>query len=587
MNERIKREIDLLPHQPGCYIMHNSDDKVIYVGKAKDLYKRVSQYFLRSQNGKVFKMVSEVAYFETIITKTEKEALLLEINLIRKHYPRYNILLKDGQSYPYIALKKGDEPYLTIARNDKDKRYEYFGPFPNSSAAYEMINLCNKLYPLRKCKTLPQSACLYFHMGQCLGPCINNIEKEKYVKLRKEVVDFLNGKNKEVRANLVKKMKEFSDSLEFERANEMKNMIIAIDHVIARQTVQMKDHKNRDVIAYTIRDGYLALIIMMYRKGNLLGKELFVVEQFNNIEEQLSSMIVQFYETHKLPKEIIFSLNEIADLLQEALGVEVIVPKKGMRFELVQDALRNAINGLDEHFLTARLEDDKLALLEELGRLVNIKTPYHIELFDNSHLQGADSIGALVVFINGEKVKKMYRKFHIQHEEKRDDFASMEEIVYRRYKRLIDENKTLPDLIFVDGGMLQINAALKSLNKLQLDIPILGLFKNNKHQTAGLIDKDEIVYPIDNNSPLFYFLVRMQDEVHRYAITFHRNLHLKNYKNSILDDVPMLGKARKEAIQKAFPTINDLKQASIDELSQILPKNVAANLFAKIHSNDE
>lgn len=586
MNERIKREIDLLPHRPGCYLMHNSEGKVIYVGKAKDLYKRVSQYFLRSQSGKVFKMVSQVAYFETIITNNEKESLILECNLIQKYYPRYNVLLKDGKTYPYIALKKGTDPLVKIARNKKDKNYVYFGPFPNSSAAYDMVDLLNKLFPLRKCKHIPNSPCLYYHLHQCLGPCINKINVEESKKLFKNVSDFLLGKDKDTRRELVNKMKRASENLEFEQANEYKQLIVAIDHVAQKQTVQIKNNMPIDVIAYSLREGYLALIFMMYRKGALLGKELYVVEEFNDINDQLANLIIQFYGNHELPKKIVLQVPDIQTSLADALGVQVSIPKSGLLLSLVSDAQVNAKNGLDEHFLTARLEDDKNALLEELASLAHIKMPYRIELFDNSHLQGSDPIGAMVCFINGEKVKKMYRKFNITHQETRDDYASMKEVIFRRYKRLKEENQEYPDLIIVDGGLGQIHAAKEALDALELNIEVLGLYKNNKHQTEGLMNADKEKFVIKNDSALFYLLMRMQDEVHRYAITFHRQKHLKSYKTSVLDDIKNLGMKRKEALQKAYPSVSDLLSATVNELAQIVPISVAQDIYNKLHSEE-
>ncbi|MCH5172072.1 MAG: excinuclease ABC subunit C [Erysipelotrichales bacterium] len=583
MNERIKREIDLLPHRPGCYLMHDKSGKVIYVGKAKDLYKRVSQYFLRSQSGKVFKMVSQVEYFETIITNTEKESLILECNLIQKYYPRFNVLLKDGKSYPYIALKKTDDPLLKIARNKKDKNYDYFGPFPNSSAAYDMIDLLNKLFPIRKCRHIPNSPCLYYHLGQCLGPCINKIEISEYQNVKKKITNFLLGRDKETRRDLVEKMKKASDNLEFERANEYKNLIIAIDHCTQKQTVQIKDNKPLDVVAYSLRDGYLSIIFMMYRNGNLLGKELYVVEEFNELNDQLANLIVQFYDKHEVPKKLVLSLASLKESIQNTFDCEVIVPTRGLLFNLVSDASVNAKNGLDEHFLTARLEDDKNAMLEELGRIANIPTPYYIELFDNSHLQGSEPIGAMVAFINGEKAKKLYRKFNINHEEARDDYASMREVIYRRYKRLKEENKEFPDLIIVDGGLGQIHAAKEALDASGVSINLLGLYKNDKHQTDGLMDVEGRKYQIQKDTPLFYLLMRMQDEVHRFAITFHRSKHLKNYKASILDDIENLGIKRKEALMKLYPSVADLMDASIEELSQIVPLKVATDIYNKLH----
>lgn len=586
MNERIKREIDLLPHRPGCYLMHDKDDKIIYVGKAKDLYKRVSQYFLRSQSGKVFKMVSQVEYFETIITNNEKESLILECNLIQKYYPRYNVLLKDGKTYPYIALKKDGDPLVKIARNKNDKNFTYYGPFPNSSAAYDMVDLINKLFPIRKCQHIPSQPCLYYHLHQCLGPCINKISKDDYQKLYYRVNDFLEGKDKATRNDLCKKMKLASENLEFEKANEYKQLINAIDHISQKQTVQIKNAKPLDVIAYSLREGYLAIIFTMYRRGKLLGKELFVVEEFNELNDQIANLIVQFYDKHELPSKIVLSISGLKDTISEVLNTPVVIPTRGVLYDLVSDAQVNAKNGLDEHFLTARLNDDKNSLLETLGEIAGIKTPYRIELFDNSHLQGSDPIGAMVCFINGEKAKKMYRKFNIHHEEARDDYASMKEIIYRRYRRLKEEKKGFPDLIIVDGGIGQINAAKEALENVGVNIDLLGLYKNDKHQTEGLMNAEGTKFKIENKSPLFYLLMRMQDEVHRYAITFHREKHLKNYKHSLLDEVPNLGIKRKEAIKKAFPSSADLLKASIEELAQIIPLAVAKDLFIMLHKDE-
>lgn len=585
--ERVLREIDLLPHRPGCYQMYGADDTIIYVGKAKDLYNRVSQYFLRPQVGKVARMVRETCYFHFIITSSEKEAFILEINLIQEHYPRFNIMLKDGSHYPYIALKKGNDPIIKIARNRKDKNYTYFGPFPNSSAAYEMITLVNRLFPLRKCKSMHATRCIYESMGQCLAPCVKKVPAEVLRKLREDVSSFLQGDNKEVRRIYVDKMKKAADQLDFESAQEYKKIIQSIDHINQKQVMETKDTIARDVFAYSTREGYLALNVMIYRNGKLLGKDLFVVEVFEEIDEQIASMIAQFYRSHEIPREIVIPLENLAELMEESLKTKVFVPVRGMRYDLITTCQMNAKNGLDEHFLTARLDDDKNALLEELGTLCHIKTPYYIELFDNSHLQGAEPIGAMVAFINGEKVKKLYRKFHIEHAEARDDFASMREVIYRRYKRLKEEGGRLPDLILVDGGLGQIHAAKEALDAVEVDISLLGLFKNDKHQTEGLIDENGEVYPISNKSSLFYLLMRMQDEVHRFAITFHRSLHLKKYKSSVLDEIKGLGSKRKEALWKAYPSAADLYKAGREELSQILPPSLADLVYKKLHPEED
>lgn len=588
MREIIKREIDLLPNQPGIYMMKDKDDKIIYIGKAKNLKKRVSQYFLRPQSGKVAAMVFNVDHFDTILTATEKEAFILEMNLIQTHYPRYNILLKDDSHYPYIALRKGSDPFLKILRSDKDPKYKYFGPFPNSSAAYEMIVLLNKLFPLRKCQTMPKVPCLYFHMGQCLAPCVNDIAEATYSKLISDIDSFLSGHSEDKVAEIRQAMLDASEREEYELAGEYKKTLESIEHVTAKQRVENVDHVDRDVFAISTRDGYLALAVLLYRRGLLLGKKLFVVEEFGELEEQVTDLIAQFYQNHDYPKEIVLNVKGVSAALSELLSVGVVTPSRGLLFDLVGIAQKNAQQGLDDHFMTARLDDDKLALLDLLGTILSIKPPLHIELFDNSHLQGSNPVGAMVAFINGEPAKKMYRKYHIEHDEKRDDFASMREVVLRRYSRLINEKSPLPDLIIVDGGEPQARAAQDSLDKLHVSIPLVGLFKNEKHQTKGLVDVHGNTFNVTDNPALFFFLMRMQDEVHRYAITFHKLLRSKALSRSILDDITGLGEVRKEAIRIAFPSLDDLRKATVEELSQFLPDPVAEKVFAKLHvPNDD
>ena len=583
ISERIKTLINNLKHLPGVYLMHDKNDAIIYVGKAKDLQKRVSQYFLRPQVGKVMKMVQNVEYFETIITANEKEALVLEMNLIQTHYPRYNILLKDGSHYPYIALSKKGDPYLSIKRNDKDKKnYDFFGPYPNSSAAYDLISLLNKIFPIRKCSNLAHQTCLYYHMGTCLAPCVNKIDESIYNEIREEIKSFMRGNNQKQVSELKEKMLDASEKQEYEMANEYKKTIQAIEHLNVNQNVEMNDKTDRDIFAFAIREGYLSLAVFLYRKGILLGKQVFVVEEFGDPEEEVADLILQFYQKQPTPSEVIINNDVIVELLNDLLDCSVNSVSKGKLLELVISAKENANNALDEYFLSAKLDDSKLELLEELGRIINIPTPLHIELFDNSHIQGSSPVGAMVAFINGEPAKKLYRKFKIEHEEARDDLKSMEEITYRHYSRLVNEKQKLPDLILVDGGQKQIKVTLKALEKAEANIPVYGLVKNDKHQTRGLMDKDGNVYPIDNKS-IFFLLTRMQDEVHRFAISFHKEKRNKAMKSSLLDGVEGLGDKGKEKVYRAYQDINLLKEATLEELEQILPKKVALNLYNKIH----
>lgn len=583
MTEKLKVLIANLKHSPGVYLMHDKEGNVIYVGKAKDLQKRVSQYFLRPQSGKVFKMVQNVDYFETIIVQNEKEALVLEMNLIHQYYPRYNILLKDGSHYPYIALKKKGDVTLSIKRNNKDKGYEYFGPFPNSSAAYKMVDLINKVYPIRKCRSIPSQVCLYYHLGQCLAPCVNKIDDEVYDELRDKIKNFLRGNNSDVIKELKNKMNEASNDLEFELAKEYKELIDSIEHINTSMTVESKDKTNRDIFAYSSRNGYLSIAFLIYRNGMLLGKESHVVEAFGEEEEQVTDLITQLYERCPLPVEVIVNDENVVNELSSYLDASIYSVSKGNLYDLVMSAKSNADNALDEYFLSSKLDTDKVELIEELGKLLNIKTPYHIELFDNSHLQGSSPVGAMVAYINGEPAKNLYRKFKIEHEESRDDFKSMNEVITRHYSRLKNENKKYPDLILVDGGLPQVESASKALKEIDVDIPVFGLYKNDKHSTSGIIDVNGDIYPLENKK-LFFLLTRMQDEVHRFAISFHKEKRNKAMTVSIFDEVKGLGNKRRELLTKFYPDINSLKNATKEELSQILPKDVSEDLYNKLHN---
>lgn len=586
MNDLLQAKIDLLKDVPGVYIMKNSEGTIIYVGKAKSLIKRVKQYFYRPQIGKVMRMVREITDFDTIQINSEKEALLLELNLIQKHYPKYNILLKDGKTYPYIALSKEKEPRLKIVYKPNDKSCYYFGPYTTSGYAYKVIDLLNKIFPIRKCNKIPSSPCLYYHLEQCLGPCIHKNLGNEYKKMVNDIRLFMNGEdNNKIKNNLILKMKEAASELNFEKADEYKKIVSAIEHIQEKQSISLNNSIDVDVIATSSREGYFSLSIITYRNGQLLGKNVFVNEKDGeDNDEQVISLIYQYYQKHPLPKQIIIGLNSIKSSLEEALQVKVILPQKGIKKDLLLIALENAKNGLDEHFLTARLDDDNLLILEKLGSLLNIKTPLHIELFDNSHLQGSEAIGAMVVFINGVKTPSMYRKYNISMSSGKDDLASMYEVIYRRYTRLKKENQKLPDLIIVDGGLNQINVAKKALIDAGVNIFVAGLQKDQHHSTSLLLTEDN-EYPLLNNDKLFLFLVRMQDEVHRFAISFHRKKRSKKLTNSFFDDIEGIGEKRKELLLKAYASLNELKQASLEELQQIVPKKVAQIIKEKLNKN--
>lgn len=586
MNDILQAKIDLLKDVPGVYIMKNNEGTIIYVGKAKSLIKRVKQYFYRPQVGKVMRMVREIADFDTIQINSEKEALLLELNLIQKHYPKYNILLKDGKTYPYIALSKEKEPRLKIVYKPNDKSCYYFGPYTTSGYAYKVIDLLNKIFPIRKCNKIPSSPCLYYHLNQCLGPCINKNLTREYSRMVNDIRLFMNGEdNNKIKQNLINQMKQAANELNFEKADEYKKIISAIEHIQEKQSISLNNSLDLDVIATSSREGYFSLSVLTYRNGQLIGKNVFVNEkEGEDNEEQIISLIYQYYQKHPLPKQIIVGINNIVSSLKEVLQTKVILPQRGLKKDLLLLALENAKNGLDEHFLTARLDDDNLLLLEQLGNILSINTPLHIELFDNSHLQGSEAIGAMVAFINGKKAPSMYRKYNISASSGKDDLSSMYEVITRRYLRLIKENKKLPDLIIVDGGLNQINVAKKALDDIGVNIFVAGLQKDNHHNTSVLLTSEN-EYPLNKDDKLFLLLVRMQDEVHRFAISFHRKKRSKKMTNSFFDDIEGIGDKRKEVLLKAYPSLNELKNASLEELEQLVPKNVALMILEKIHKN--
>ncbi|MGI6714301.1 MAG: excinuclease ABC subunit UvrC [Bacilli bacterium] len=575
-----------LSHSPGVYLMKDRFGKIIYVGKAKDLNHRVTQYFARPQVGKVAAMVKRIAAFETIETNNEKEALILEMNLIKTHYPRYNVLLKDDSHYPYIALSKSADPYLKIARNRQDKRFDYFGPYPNSKSAYQTLQLLNKLFPFRKCHTIPSTPCLYYHLGQCLGPCVAPVKPEIYDEISKKTMRFLNGYNQEVQRELKGKIKSASKRLEFEQAADYQKLLQAVIAVQTKQNVELKQKKAIDVFAFSKRDSYFSLGVLVYRKGELLGKRTFVVEGMPSEDELISQLIFQYYENHELPSEIIVSRKLIKAQLELLYDIPITVPTRGQKLDLITLAKKNASLGLDEYFLTARLEEDQALLLEQLGEKLEIPTPYFIVLFDNAHLQSSSPVGAMVAYLNGQPVKKHYRKFHLSDDFCGDDLQAMEEIIYRRLQRMQENRENFPDLILVDGGENQVRAGEKALQKLGLSLPIAGLYKNKKHQTEGLINHQGEVINLEDTPKLFFLLMRMQDEVHRYALSFHQKTRKKKMFSSVLDEIPGIGIKRKARLQASFPHLQALKQASLEDLSQILPTKVAQALYQRLQTEE-
>lgn len=571
----IEEKIKLLPDLPGCYLMKNKENKIIYVGKAKNLKKRVSQYFTKAHDGKTALMVSNVVDFDIIITSSEKEALILEANLVKKHDPKFNILLKDDKRYPYVKLNMKDHPYLEIARDIKDKKAKYFGPFSDSSAAYQSINLLNKIYPLRKCKNIPKKECLYYHLGMCLAPCINKIEKEDYNDIINKITKFYNGDASEVRRELVKKMNRLSSELKFEEANECKIMIEYLDHLLVDQNVQLNKKLNADFFSLHSKEGYVSFAVFIYRNGILVGKESSVYELVGDLKESFESYITSYYLKRAIPKEIIVPEYIDKELLSEVLEIKVSSSKSGSRKEIMDMVGQNAIKAMEDEFAS---KQNKKEVLEKLSELLHIKYPHKIDLFDNSHYAGDLALGVKVCFEDGVSNKKLYRKYLIKGDNTRDDLASMKEVVYRRLFKIISENDYKPDLIIVDGGINQLNVVKELVSNLNLDIALCGLVKDDKHNTRALVNEDAEEIAIDKRSDLFFFLMKMQDEVHRFAITSHINKRKKSLTSSILDEIKGLGVKRREVLLKAFPSTQDLINASEEEISQYVPACVAKEI---------
>ena len=583
MTSRLQNLIDNLSTLPGCYLMHDKNDNIIYVGKAKNLKNRVSQYFLRPQNGKVAAMVSNVEWFETIVTKNEAEAFLLEYNLIHKHLPKYNILLKDDAHYPYIALRKNGIPEIKISRKITDKNFTYFGPYPKASDAREMVDLMNQLFPLKKCQVLPNKPCLYYHIGTCKGWCINKISQEENKEIINNVYDFLNGKTYEKELELKRKIKENSENLNFEIAQNYKKILDSITGIKTSQSIELNRDIDADIFAFVTREKYICLSLFVYRSGALIGKDSFIYEVFEDPIETAADIIFQYYQKNIIPKKIVVYNEELVKKLNNCYE-NVTFGKSKTYLDILNRILLNCDKTIQDYLLSARLDDNKVEVLEGLQNILKLEEfPRYIELFDNSHIAGADAISVSVAYVNGEPCKKLYRKYKLNNLNTQSDVDNMKEILTRKFKNYKESQVELPNLLLMDGGISQVNIAQELLNHYDLNIPVFGLFKNDKHQTEGIVTNTGEVVPIDRKSRIFMLLTSMQNEVHRFAITFFRKSHLKNYKKSILDAVPGLGKARKALIYDTYENINDLYKADLNELYQLLPKEVAEKLFEKLH----
>lgn len=586
----IKEKLSLVPNLPGCYLMKNKNGVVIYVGKAKKLKNRLSSYFRGTHTGKTAKLVSEIVDFEYIVVGSETESLILEINLIKKYDPKYNILLRDDKSYPYIELTSEDVPRLLIVRNlnRKKNKGRLYGPYPNVYAARQTVNLLNRMYPLRKCSTYNKKPCLYYHINQCLGYCANNIDKKIIKDIEDEIIKFLKGDHTIISNKIKNEMLKESNNLNYEKAKELKELYDYINITLARQKVEVEDNVDRDIFGYFEDKGMLSIQVLFIRGSKIVGRHSKITPIIDEVGDELNRYIVSFYEKGVLkPKEIL--VPNIADekILSDVLEIKVKVPQKGLKLKLVDMANENAKISLENEFEMIKKDEKKtIGANETLSKLLNIEPLDRIEIFDNSNLFGSFNVSGMVVFTNGRPNKNEYRKFKIT-VDRNDDYGTMKEVIYRRYFRVLRDNLTMPDLIIVDGGIGQINIAKEVIDSLNLNIPVVGLKKDNHHRTEALITSDNEEIKVEHNSDVFFYLERMQDEVHNFTINYHKQLRSKGAIESILDSIEGIGEKRKKELLKKYKSINKLKEIDVKELEEILPTSVAINLKEFLNSMDD
>jgi len=577
----LKEKLSLLPDLPGCYLMKNKDNVIIYVGKAKNLKRRVNSYFNREHTGKTAKLVSEIVDFEYITVSSETESLILEINLIKKHDPKYNILLRDDKSYPYIELTNEKIPRLLIVRNinRKKKKTRLYGPYPNVTAARTTVNLLNRIYPLRKCKNMGKKTCLYYHIGECLGYCSNNVDEIKLNNMVDEIIKFLNGDDTYIVKKIKEEMISESEKLNFEKAKELKELLDYITITLAKQKVEISDNVSKDIFGYYVSKGYLSIQVFFIRNGKIVERHSKIIPMIDEVEEELTNYIAHFYEKGiLLPKEILVPDIVNKELLSDYFKINVTSPQKGVKHKIVLMANSNAEEALNQKFeLIKRDEKRTIEANESLRLLLGLDKLDRIELFDNSNLFGNYNVSGMVVYVNGKESKNDYRKYKV-HIDKNDDYGTMREVIYRRYFRVLTDNLVKPDLIIVDGALGQLNIAEEVLKSLNLDIKVVGLKKDDKHNTRALITKTS-EYEIDKNSDLFHYLERMQDEVHNFTINYHRTLRNKGSLSSLLDNIEGIGNKRKVELLKKFKNVTEMKKKSIEELETVLPRKVAEELY--------
>ena len=593
MNNLIKSKLELLPTSPGCYIHKDKNGTIIYVGKAKNLRNRVRSYFRGSHDTKTEALVSEIVDFEFIVTESNIEALLLEINLIKENKPKYNIMLKDDKSYPFIKITNERYPRLIITRQVKKDGGLYFGPYPDVGAANEIKRLLDRIFPFRKCTNPPSKVCFYYHLGQCMAHTVCHKDESYFKGMAQEVSDFLKGQDDKIIDELKFKMTTAAQNMEFERAAEYRDLIQAIGTLRTKQRVMAKDLQNRDVFGYYVDKGWMCVQVFFVRQGKLIERDVNLFPYYNDPDEDFLTYVGQFYQekSHLIPNEILIPQDIDEEAVKALVDTKVLKPQRGEKKPLVNLAIKNARVSLEQKFnLLEKSMEKTQGAIENLGKLLQIPTPVRIESFDNSNVMGTSPVSAMVVFVNGKPSKKDYRKYKIKTVVGPDDYASMREVIRRRYSRVMRDGLTPPDLIVIDGGQGQVNIAKQVIQEeLGLDIPIAGLQKNDKHQTHELLFGDPLqVIELSRTSQEFFLLQRIQDEVHRFAITFHRQLRSKNSFSSQLDGIEGLGPKRKQLLMKHFKSLTKIKEATVDEIVTVgIPRAVAEAVQAKLHQGQQ
>ena len=589
---KIDELLSTTPHKPGCYLMKDKNGCIIYVGKSKNLKNRLSSYFKQSHTGKTMMLVRDIDTYEYILTNSEVESLLLELNLIKKYTPKYNILYKDDKTYPYIELTNDKVPRLLIVRNPNMKRggnRKLFGPYPNVTAAKKVVEILNRMYPLRKCKNMGKKECLYYHIGECLGYCINQVDEDKIKEMKEEIIAFFNGNSEILTDKIEKRMYECSNKLQYEKALEYREILDYIKITLEKQKVCLDDNYDRDVIGYYEEDNYLSMVILFIRGGKLIDKKSNIFPMIDSLEEEVNTYISNFYDKHMTKvKEVMAPEIVNLSLMREGFNLNFMNPLKGTKKKILDLAMENAKNYYNEQISLIKKDEESLNnSLKELSTMLGIDKCNRIEMFDNSNIFGSFNVSGMVVFIDGKKAPQMYRKFKITND-KNDDYGTMREVIYRRYFRVLKDNLERPDLILVDGGAGQINVCREVIASLGMNIPVAGLKKDDKHSTNMLVGG----YPlreieIKKDSYLFLLLTRMQDEVHRYTISYHKDIRSKGALSTILDNIDGIGEVRKKNILKKYRTIDKMKEATVEELKEIMPEKIAKDFHDYLMKIDE